>query len=268
VLEAIGAPDLWPRHHFESRFVDWRPAYQLPTGRWVEKKAIGFLPGKAEEMRDYLRGCMLRRTAEDVGLRLPVRVGERHRWVQLTEAQQAAYDDASKRVGLSAHAARERAGKIHEAESSLVDALMEEIAKRPDEKIVVGCETLDVVEMVTERLTAAGIGNRRIEGQTKTSDRDSAISDFRNEPEVRVLVGSRVLERGLDLQFARVLISLDSSYNPQREHQREGRVCRIGSPHETYEHLTLLPDTAHGRAKLRELERKNLSHHMLLGPVA
>ncbi len=106
------------------------------------------------------------------------------------------------------------------------------------------------------RLEKLGIRVRSIEGKLKPHERSKAISEFRHRPDIRVLVGSSVLERGLDLQFCRVLISLDATDNPQREHQREGRLRRIGSPHQTYEHLTLLPNTPQMRRRMASLRRK------------
>lgn len=207
---------------------------------------------------------MLRRTADDAGLDLPVRVGERYRWVPLTKTQQIVYDQASQRIGLSAHAKRERLGRVHEAESSLVDALITELGRRPGEKVVIYCETLDVVQMVSQRLDAGGTEHRVIEQRAAPRDRDVALDDFKNDPNVNVLVASRVIERGLDLEYARVLYSLDSSFNSQRERQREGRLRRIGSPHATFEHVTLLPDTPLVRQKVDTLSRKESQAASLL----
>ena len=108
-------------------------------------------------------------------------------------------------------------------------------------------EPLPTLDRVQELLDAAGVGWVRIDG--KRGGRKDALRDFEHDPEVRVLLGTRVLERGLNLQHARLLVSLDSSYNPAREAQREGRICRIGSPHATYEHVTFLGDTPTTREK-------------------
>ena len=89
-----------------------------------------------------------------------------------------------------------------------------------------------------------------------TKGRKDVIAKFLDSEGPQVLLGSKILERGLNLQEVRVLISLDPSYNPAREVQREGRIRRIGSPHDTYEHLTLLPDTPDARAKWKLLADK------------
>ena len=71
-----------------------------------------------------------------------------------------------------------------------------------------------------------------------------------------MLIGSKVLERGLNLQHCRVLLSLDSSWNPAREAQRTGRICRIGSPHASVEHVTFLGDTPVTRRKVEQLHNR------------
>jgi SNF2 family DNA or RNA helicase len=255
VLRAMDAPNLWATGVFKT-FVEWAPGYQLPTGGWVEEKPLGWHPDGLSVVREYLETLMLRRNAEDAGLRLPQQVGESIRWVPPTAQQSAAYKAATKLTGLSRHRAREKAGRIAGDSSCLVDECLRELARRSGEKVIVYCESLDVLGLLAKRLEECGLDHRVLEGRIKPHERDQFIEDFCNDPDVNVLVGSSVLERGLDLQFARVLISLDSSYNPQREHQREGRVCRIGSPHESYEHLTLLPDTPLTQEKLAALERK------------
>jgi SNF2 family DNA or RNA helicase len=152
----------------------------------------------------------------------------------------------------------EQAAKISGAESRLVDELMIELDAMGDESAIVYCEYLEVLDLVEERLTERGISMARIEGKIKEADRAAAVEAHRGGS-ARVLLASRVLERGLNLQHCRTLISLDSSWNPARERQREGRVRRIGSPHQTFRHLTLLPDTPLTRAKLGQLSNKTAS---------
>lgn len=258
ILKVIGTPNLWRTGDFNERIVEWRPGYFLPgTSKWVKEKPIGIKPTGLDEFRMYLHQVMLRRTADDVGLPLPVQVGEALRWIPLSAAQQAAYGAAERyAVGLAKHARQKRAGRINLDESTLIDAATEKVHAVGPEKVIIGCETLDVVDEVVRRLEQLGVGVRSIDGKMKQQDRAAAIADHRDDPDVRVLVASSVLERGLDLQYCRILISLDATDNPQREHQREGRVRRIGSPHDTYEHLTLMPDTPQAHKRFAGLERK------------
>lgn len=250
LLDAVGAPGLWQRGAFWEQFVDWADPYQLPNGNWVAAKPKGFKRGMERRFRDYLAGVMLRRTADEVGLRLPSLVGESLRWVPLTQQQRDEYRRAEGTPGLYGHQVRERISRLSRdgRSSSLVDAALAEVRQRPvHQKIVIGAETLDLLALMRDRLAGDGIGFVSIEGVTSAADRADAVARFTADPSIRVFLGSRVLERGLNLQVANVLLSLDSSYNPAREAQREGRIRRIGSPHATYEHITFLPDTRQNR---------------------
>lgn len=266
VLQLPNPPGLWSKRAFDEQFVEWQEAYTIPsTGQYVPAKATGFLPGRLEEFRSFLNGVMLRRTADEVGLRLPIRTGETVRWVPLNPAQRAAFDAIQGKGGI-AHLKRNQSGRHAGGSSALVDAFMDVLrADFSDEQVIVCCESLAVLPLVEEQLRGAGIGFVSVEGATPKKDRDQALMRFREDPDVLVFLGSKVLELGLNLQHVRVLVSLDSSYNPQREAQREGRIRRIGSPHDTYVHLTLMPDTPTARAKWDALARKRQEAFSLLG---
>lgn len=132
-----------------------------------------------------------------------------------------------------------------------------EVRRRPGQKVIVYTETLALLKALRTALTAQGVAHEVVEGSAAKDARRRAIRAFLDPTSgVNVLAGSKVIEYGLNLQDARVLLSLDPSYNPAREQQREGRICRIGSPHDTYEHITLLPNTGLNRRKLQTLDRR------------
>jgi SNF2 family DNA or RNA helicase len=259
ILELLRPEGLWPRHVFDSEFIEWD---QYPG---QEPRPVDLLPHKRRTFRRFLNGVMLRRTVEDVGLSLPVRVGERYRKVALTRAQQREYTHARRRRGLNLTNYRERVALSHNGQSALLDACMAALDGWEGEKVVIYCQTLDMLDLLAERLEQEGIGFRSIRGANDLEDRELALEQFRDDPLVRVLAGSRVIERGLNLQYARVLISLVQSYNPAREHQREGRIRRIGSPHSTYEHLILEPDVPQAQRRRQILQEKDRRRSGLLG---
>lgn len=266
VLEAIGTPDLWPREVFSDEYVEWERWWNNATAGW-ESKPLDFKEHKLPEIHAYMHRNALRRTATGVGLELPKRYGPRLRWVPLTDRQERAYKAASGRTDArAASTAKEQAGRLSGRDSALVDELLR-ILQDINEKVIVYCETKALLTLVQERLDLAGIGHVRIDGDVHKSDRDDVIATFRDDADVQVLLGSKVLEYGLNLQFVRVLISLDVSWNPGREHQREGRMTRIGSPHTTYQHTALLPDTPQIKQRKRAvLERKGGLLGRLFGP--
>ena len=60
--------------------------------------------------------------------------------------------------------------------------------------------------------------------------------------EVDVMLSTDILSEGQNLQQAQTVLSYDMPWNPQRVVQRNGRVIRLRSPHETVYLYTLLPE--------------------------
>ena len=60
--------------------------------------------------------------------------------------------------------------------------------------------------------------------------------------EVDALLSTDILSEGQNLQQAQAVVSFDMPWNPQRVVQRNGRIIRLRSPHDTAYLYTLLPD--------------------------
>lgn len=101
-----------------------------------------------------------------------------------------------------------------------------------EEKAVVFTNWLDSVALLEKRFTKKGIGFVTIQGSTSEKKREEAVRRFREDPEVQVLIGTRTLVRGLNLQVASVQCSIDLLYNPGEVEQIAGRIARDGSEHE------------------------------------
>lgn len=252
---------------FSDLFVEWEPEYQIPgTRQVIPARPAGIKRDNLSQLQLFLNKYVLRRRADDVNLTLPRHIGGSNRWVKLNSEQQRHYDALAQIKGGAAHIHRTQAGRTGDGISALIDAFMAELEQNyVNEKVIVYCETVAVVKALSEHLDSYNIGNRCIEGDVSVPDRAKALADFRDDPDVHVLIGSKVLELGLNIQHCRVLISLDCSDNPQREHQREGRIRRIGSPHDSYVHLTLLPDTPTVRKKWKRLSEKQADADLLFG---
>ena len=63
-----------------------------------------------------------------------------------------------------------------------------------------------------------------------------------SDGEVDVLVSTDILSEGQNLQQAQAVLSYDMPWNPQRVVQRNGRIIRLRSPHDTAYLYTLLPE--------------------------
>ncbi|MCY4108757.1 MAG: C-terminal helicase domain-containing protein, partial [Chloroflexi bacterium] len=81
-------------------------------------------------------------------------------------------------------------------------------------------------------------------------------SGFRpDDGEVDVLLSTDILSEGQNLQQAQAVLSFDMPWNPQRVVQRNGRVIRLRSPHDTVYLYTLLPKPG-DMERLLKLEAK------------
>jgi hypothetical protein len=253
-LAAVQTPGLPTWADYASRLVIWSEAYRLPgTHQWVEARPERFTNAGRQWAAGYLPGALLRRTAEQAGLSLP-RVFKHTVWVPLDPQQTGTYRRAMSRRGLPGANAKEKAGR-----APLPAAILDWLASRPDvDKAIAYAHHHEDLDTLAELLGAAGISFVRIDGRLTDVKRKESLDAFRGDPAVRVLLGSSVLERGLNLQNARVLLNLDSSWNPAREQQRLGRICRIGSPHESVESVTFRGDTAQGQTKVDRLDSREL----------
>ena len=87
---------------------------------------------------------------------------------------------------------------------------------------------------------------------------ESVTGDSEYDPpggEVDALLSTDILSEGQNLQQAQAVVSFDMPWNPQRVVQRNGRIIRLRSPHETAYLYTLLPEQGELETLLR-LESK------------
>ncbi|WP_234305512.1 helicase-related protein, partial [Diaphorobacter sp. J5-51] len=89
------------------------------------------------------------------------------------------------------------------------------------------CLTHKISDKLAERLSSAGMKSMLLWGNMRESKQD-LINEFRDRPELRVLVSTEVAAEGVDLQFCRLLVNYDLPWNPMRVEQRIGRIDRLG----------------------------------------
>ncbi len=140
-----------------------------------------------------------------------------------------------------------------------LDALQGVMASTPAQKVAVFTAFQDTAAYLKERIErrADVLGDRKwtvvIGSETSAEARAREIERFcpesvRDEPgfrpeggEVDVLLSTDVLSEGQNLQQAQAALSFDMPWNPQRVVQRNGRIIRLRSPHDTAYLYTLLP---------------------------
>jgi SNF2 family DNA or RNA helicase len=264
ILSLLGFAGLWGRGEFTDSFCH-EEIY--PDGR---RKVAGWKSEQhAEHVMRWIGPRFLRRTSREVGIRLPTREPARPVLVPLSHTQNRDYRTAGFiRHDLTRHrkqqdVSRRGSDGISPLFLAVVATAIREV--QLGRKVVIYTERLDDVDDIDQQLTSAGIGHVCLRGQDSKDGRTQSVAMFRDDPGIQVLIGTKVLEHGLNLQFAQTLISAGVSYNPARELQREGRLCRIGSPNESYRHLIFLPDTELARRHLRMLDHKIGQANPVLG---
>lgn len=109
--------------------------------------------------------------------------------------------------------------------------------------------THNTVRVIQQRMRDAGIGFVTIWGEeTDKSKRMEAQNRFWDDPNCRVLIGTRAIEQSLNLQVSRHLVNVDMILNPARMEQLAGRVRRQGSEYsQVFVHNLLTTDTQEQR---------------------
>lgn len=104
-----------------------------------------------------------------------------------------------------------------------------------DEKVVLFINLKNSVRAMQDRLREERIGFVTVWGEeTNKAARAAAQERFWNDPNCRVLIGTKAIEQSLNLQVARHLINMDIILNPSRMQQLAGRIRRDGS---AYSHV-------------------------------
>jgi len=104
---------------------------------------------------------------------------------------------------------------------------------RPDgkrRKMIIFTEHKDTLDYLVRRITNVITPERVIEihGGTRREDRIAAQEQFRQSPDVTMLVATDAAGEGVNLQVANLMVNYDLPWNPNRIEQRFGRIHRIG----------------------------------------
>ncbi len=98
-------------------------------------------------------------------------------------------------------------------------------------KLIIFTEHKDTLNYLVTRIGGM-LGNtnsvRTICGATNRDERRKIQEEFRNDPEVVVLVATDAAGEGVNLQNANLMVNYDLPWNPNRLEQRFGRIHRIG----------------------------------------
>ena len=154
-----------------------------------------------------------------------------------------------------------------------LDALEEVMASTPSRKVAIFTAFQDTAAYLKERIESDPdvLGGRKwtvvIGSETSADARTRELERFCPESvtgeqgfvpqdgEVDVILSTDILSEGQNLQQAQAVLSFDMPWNPQRVVQRNGRIIRLRSPHDTAYLYTLFPKQG-DLERLLELEAK------------
>ncbi|MFW3171163.1 helicase-related protein [Geodermatophilus sp. CPCC 206100] len=248
---------------FAQQYVQWQvfDNGRRPTG-WLN-------PGAAAAFRDLTAGHYFRRAEALADLLRPEYV--RHdEWVppSNTQASQLRWADTHIKDPL-ARQQRHRAvvtgqpGGLSTRAKHAAYLINRLATADPMTKVLLIAESLDELDAIANDLKELRIGYVELRGSTGKGDRPGLVEEFRDDPNMHVLLGSKVVERGLNLQFAGHLVSVGVPDNPARLQQQIGRIVRHGSPFAEAHHWVVLSDCDLDRSALKRVERKEAEAALL-----
>ena len=104
--------------------------------------------------------------------------------------------------------------------------IIEETFSNGENKIIVFALFKNTIKYLALRLKSKGYDCLSLHGDIK--ERDTILSEFRDNPKIRVLLSSEVGSEGLDMQFCSSMVNYDLPWNPMVVEQRIGRIDRFG----------------------------------------
>jgi hypothetical protein len=151
---------------------------------------------------------------------------------------------------------RDELGSLDPASDRKLAMLREILESSPADKVAVFATYAATIEYLDENLPSPIGGRERVTviGRDTTPDQRLAalgrfapktvVRDDYEPPEgdVDLLLATDVLSEGQNLQQAQAVISYDMPWNPQRVVQRNGRVIRLKSEHDSVLLTTMLPE--------------------------
>lgn len=124
-----------------------------------------------------------------------------------------------------------------------------------EEKTIIFSQFTSLLDLLEVPIVRQGWGYRRYDGSMKPGDRNSAVLDFTDSPDCKImLVSLKAGNSGLNLVAASQVIIFDPFWNPYIEEQAIDRAHRIGQVREVQIHRILVQNTVEDR--ILELQDK------------
>jgi SNF2 family DNA or RNA helicase len=137
-------------------------------------------------------------------------------------------------------------------------------------KMIIFTEHKDTLNYLVARIGDM-LGNqepiRVIYGGTNRDERRKIQEEFRNDPDVIILVATDAAGEGVNLQNANLMVNYDLPWNPNRLEQRFGRIHRIGQTEVCHLWNLIAKGTREGDVFQRLFEKLEIEKSALGGKV-
>ncbi|WP_414551695.1 SNF2-related protein [Anabaena sp. CCY 0017] len=242
----------------------------------------------AQQVKNAIAPYMLRRLKRDVLKDLPEKVYQED-WLELDSSQKAEYDRAlsigrnklensinNQETRTHIFALLHKLKKIcnfsdSKLSSPKTELLIEYITtiSANNEKVLIFSqyvpEGIDKLEKVLEK---KGIGFVSYKGGMSETDKNKALNDFRNKPDIYVLLGTfKTIGFGVTLTEASYVIHFDHWWNPAVMQQAEDRAHRIGQVNKLTVYSFWMRDTIEENIKKKLYEKRSLIEN-IIDPLA
>ncbi|CAJ2499691.1 Uu.00g025440.m01.CDS01 [Anthostomella pinea] len=162
-----------------------------------------------------------------------------------------------------------KAGVPSAKTDKVLELLQHVRAANPREKTLIFSQWTSFLDLLEVPIHKAGYVYRRYDGSMIRGDRDAAITDFMEKPEVTVfLISLKAGNAGLNLQQATRVIILDPFWNPSVEDQAVGRAHRIGQPNPVTLQRVVITGTIEDRILALQEQKRQLVSEVLNNKAA
>ncbi|KAL2869823.1 DEAD/DEAH box helicase [Aspergillus lucknowensis] len=131
-------------------------------------------------------------------------------------------------------------------------------SRNSNEKTIIFSQFTSLLDLLEVPVSREGHRYRRYDGSMRPADRNSAVLEFTDDPDCKImLVSLKAGNSGLNLVAANHVIIFDPFWNPYIEEQAIDRAHRIGQMREVHIHRILVPQTVEDRiVELQDKKRK------------
>jgi SNF2 family DNA or RNA helicase len=147
---------------------------------------------------------------------------------------------------------------------SKVADLVARLRRAAGEKVLVFTAFRQTLDALASELSIQGIPAAVYHGSLARSDKEKAISAFRDE--VDVLLSTESAGEGRNLQFCHMMVNVDLPWNPMQIEQRLGRLHRVGQTRDVLLTNLVARDTIEQRI-LHVLEAKINLFELVVGEL-